>query len=141
MTKETRGTDEGIAKDQMRETEYLRRLEFEHELIGRRIGWLLTSQGLLLAAYGVTLDNCSAAALELQWWIKMVGFLVSIAVLFGVVAGVLAKWQTYQDFRGPQRPPGGWPPWGVSTPATWIGLIPDFALPVIFAVVWCRLLR
>ena len=34
--------------------EYWKRLTFEHDLINRRITWLLSSQTILFAAYGIT---------------------------------------------------------------------------------------
>ena len=110
--------------------EYFRRLEFEHELIGRRIGWLLTSQTILLAAYGFSLgkEMPQAAAPFFQRLIPIVGLSVSVTVLFGVFAGVLAKYHTWKDFEQTE--------WGIRTHVTYIGLVPDFALPVIFALVW-----
>jgi hypothetical protein len=35
------------------------RQEFEHELINRKTTWLLTSQGLLFTAYGVTFGGAA----------------------------------------------------------------------------------
>lgn len=46
----------------MDRAEYTRRLEFEHELISRRIGWLLTSQTILLTAYGFVISNPNPGA-------------------------------------------------------------------------------
>ena len=33
--------------------DYMNRLDFEHELINRRVTWLLTSQSILFAIYGI----------------------------------------------------------------------------------------
>jgi hypothetical protein len=40
-------------------------LQFEHELINRKVTWLLTSQTLLFAALGLTLDAASIALLRI----------------------------------------------------------------------------
>lgn len=115
------------------EDDYLRRLGFEHELINRRIGWLLTSQSILLVAYGLTLgQKVPQAADQFQRSVPIVGLLVSYAVLCGVVAAVLAKRHIFLEYR--KGNPSA--KWGAETYVTWIGLIPDFALPMIFAWVW-----
>jgi hypothetical protein len=44
----------------MDKSEYAERLKFEHELINRRVTWLLTSQSILFAAYGVALEKPAA---------------------------------------------------------------------------------
>lgn len=116
----------------MDEKEYLRRLGFEHELIGRRIGWLLTSQSILLAAYGLAIDKAGHAADLYRLWIPRVGPLLALAVLFGVIAAALAKYCTYRDFQE-DNPSANW---GVRTYITVLGLVPDFALPIIFTFVW-----
>lgn len=40
-------------EDKHNEDKYFKRLEFEHELINRRLTWLLSSQTILFAAYGI----------------------------------------------------------------------------------------
>ncbi len=121
----------------MEEPEYLRRLGFEHELIGRRIGWLLTSQTILLAAYGLTLDKGKEgrATETYRFWIPRIGLLVALVVLFGVVAAALAKYGTWRDFKKEHH----CAEWGVRTYSTLIGLVPDFGLPIIFAFAWLML--
>src|SRR5205809_5789770 len=116
----------------MDEPEYHRRLGFEHELIGRRIGWLLTSQSILFTAYGLTLDKQGHAADLYRLWIPRLGPLLAFAVLCGVIAAALAKYRTWRDFQ--KDNPSAF--WGVRTYITIIGLIPDFALPLIFASIW-----
>jgi len=118
----------------MDEPEYLRRLGFEHELIGRRIGWLLASQTILLTAYGLTLDKGKdgPATETYRFWIPRIGLLVALVVLFGVVAAALAKYQTWRDFREENS----CAEWGVRTYITLIGLVPDFGLPITFAFAW-----
>jgi hypothetical protein len=116
--------------------DYLRRLGFEHELINRRIGWLLTSQSILLLAYGLTVgQKVPQAADRFRQVVPIVGLLISYAVLCGVVAAVLAKRHIFLEYRTENKAAK----WGAETYVTWIGLIPDFALPMIFAWVWLAL--
>src|SRR5262245_45842430 len=102
----------------MNEAEYLRRLGFEHELIGRRIGWLLTSQSILFTAYGLTLEKHNPAANLYRLWIPRLGPLLAFAVLCGVIAAALAKFRTWRDFR--KDNPRAY--WGVRTYITVISL-------------------
>jgi hypothetical protein len=118
----------------MDRAEYTRRLEFEHELIGRQIGWLLTSQTILLTAYGFVISNPNPATAEFKGIIPIVATVVSVAVLFGVVAAFLAKLRTWQDFKAHSG--NTKEPFGVRTHITYIGLVPDFALPLVFAIAW-----
>ena len=118
----------------MDRTEYTRRLEFEHELIGRQIGWLLTSQTILLTAYGYIISNPNPATDGYKGIIPIVATLLAVAVLFGVVAAFLAKLRSWQDFKVESG--NTQEPFGVRTYITYIGLVPDFALPLVFAIAW-----
>ncbi len=118
----------------MDRTEYTRRLEFEHELIGRQIGWLLTSQTILLTAYGFVLSNPNPATKGFKDFLPIVATLLAVAVLFGVMAAFLAKLRTWQDFKVASGNTNE--PFGVRTHITYLGLIPDFALPLVFAIAW-----
>ena len=113
--------------------EYSRRMQFEHELIDRRLTWLLTSEAILFAAYGVALEK-APSFLKI---VAIVGLMVSASVLMGIVASHIAKIYTWQDFK---KVPGneGEPFW-VRTGITFLGFMPDVALPIVFAVAWLAL--
>lgn len=118
---------------------YAELLKFEHDLINRRITWLLSSQSLLFAAYALALqatekssDSWKAAV---GWFLKTVaatGVCVASFVLIGIVASAIAKYCVWQDFRkvNPEEQ------WWVRTWLTVMGLIPDFLVPIAFAIVW-----
>ena len=55
--------------------DYNDRQQFEHQLIDRKTVWLLTTQGLLFAAYGVvmTSETQSAATRQLMHWLPILG--------------------------------------------------------------------
>ena len=113
--------------------DYSARLRFEHELISRRVGWLLTSQGLLFAAYGVTLGKQEPAALQFRMTLPVLGTALALAVLCGVLASFFAKLRTWQDFRRSGHPNE---PFWVRTWITYLGFVPDFVLPLAFAAAW-----
>jgi len=108
-------------------------MQFEHELIHRRLTWLLTSETILFAAYGVALGKA-------PWFLEIVaivGLAISAAVFVGIVASLLAKIHIWLDFRN--VPGNEKEPFWVRTWITFMGFAPDLALPIVFAVVWTRL--
>lgn len=93
----------------------------------------------MIAAHGLTLDEGSRAATLYRGAIPVVGATLAIAVLVGVFAAACAKICTWLDLRsglGMKREP-----FGVRTWITFIGLIPDFTIPLLFAFAWLFLLR
>lgn len=115
-------------------TEYWARLEFEHSLINRRITWLISSQTILFAAYGITLTaGPTAGAGNFPTVIAWSGTGMSILILIGILTGLAAKhavWRDYQKDHDPGQQ------WGVRTGLTWAGLTPDVLFPVGFAAAW-----
>jgi hypothetical protein len=85
-------------------------------------------------AHGVrlALDKTSSVADLYRLWIPRVGPLLALAVFFGVIGAVLAKYRIWRDFLTVDSKAH----WGIRTYITVIGLIPDLAMPVIFALVW-----
>ena len=114
------------------EPSYFEKLKFEHELLNRRITWLLTSQTILFAAYGLAdkhLDNYQDFAKV----IPCLGLILSIAILIGIVAAICAKTFTWLDHKDEH------PEFGVRTWITVIGLAPDLFLPILFSYGWLKL--
>jgi len=84
--------------------------KFEHDLINRKATWSLTTQGLLFAAYGVTLNvEFGDAAVSrnidtiiaFRRLVAFSGLIVALATLVGVAAVINSKWQSmlrYRDF-------------------------------------------
>jgi hypothetical protein len=115
--------------------EYRDRLAFEHELINRRLTWLLTSQALLFAAYGFALkgDETEGKALFLKA-VPTSGAIIASLILVGVVAGLLAKTFVWIDYRAQED--GTREPFGVRTWITVVAFLPDVLLPIVFVVAW-----
>jgi hypothetical protein len=145
------------ADDQYKESrdvwdDFNHRQEFEHDLINRKTSWWLTSQTILFAAYGVTLRSDVVdenKASEFREVVALSGLTVAVVTFVGILALIISKylhWRRYRKFysRSKLRLPGpqeGKPlPWGVETTSNVVTLVPDFCLPLIFAVAWLCLL-
>jgi hypothetical protein len=115
-------------------------------LIDRKITWLLTSQTILFAALGLTLQ---APVLELVRIIAGVGLAICIIIVIGLVGNILAKWFVHSDYEGfvkeafvdERKPPWGVREtksveFGVRTFTTWMGVSVDLAIPLAFIISW-----
>jgi hypothetical protein len=129
-------------------SDYRKGQEFEHELINRKATWLLTTQGLLFAAYGVTFKEASADAALLGFRQVVIGTGVAIALidLVGVGTLIAAKFLHWRKYRAlfitsekltlpeplNERPLQ----WGMQSVLTAISLVPDVLFPMAFAIAW-----
>lgn len=149
---------------------YHNKLKFEHELINRRLTWLLTSQSILFAALAFVLGkdmvyDPQTGGLDKSDFFEILaclGLNISLLTWIGVVMGIVAKCTGWYDERMSQL---GWPlkrPWilsfllknawlnrnrkndelplGVRTYITLIALLPDFFMPLAFAWAWWRIM-
>jgi hypothetical protein len=119
------------------EEEYFERLRFEHELINRRVTWLLTSQTILLSAFGLVLktENATQPTGEVPDFLKVMaiaGAVITSLILVGIVAGVVAKYSVWKDYQ--VHDPNA--EWGARTWVTVVALLPDITLPIVFIVAW-----
>ena len=111
------------------------RLRFEHQLINRRLTWLLTSQSVLFAAYGFATRPQTPPTVFLIVT-PIAGAVISGLILIGVVCGILAKYFAWDEFKVkyPREP------FGVKTWITFVAFVPDVLLPVVFAGAWVWIL-
>jgi hypothetical protein len=130
------------------------RQEFEHELINRKTTWLLSTQSILFAAFGVTLRGGEGSVPRItddfRTLVSIAGLSIAALTMVGVLCVIRSKWiswRTYAGFYARAASPGTPPPfnrtniqWGVMTRNTWLTLAPDGLLPVVFIVVWSILL-
>ena len=117
----------------MEREEYSRRMQFEHELINRRLTWLLTAQSLLFAAYGVGLDKGHLSFLKT---VAATGAAIAILVLIGTLAAFAAKFRTWQEFKAAGHPIEEF--W-VRTSITYVAFASEVALPLVFGIAWAFL--
>lgn len=144
--------------DRYRETrdiwaDYNERQKFEHELLDRKTTWLIATQSILFAAYGVTFRSEGTGGEGLDTFRDVVaasGLAIAVITLVGVVALLISKllsWQDYKRFFAGSETPN--PPrpldrkalqWGVRSWNTPFALLPDLLLPNVFIVGWLWLL-
>jgi hypothetical protein len=132
--------------------DYNRRQEFEHDLINRKTTWLLTTQTILFAAYGLTFRIGSVDEVRDQFRdiVASSGLAIALIILVGMLALIRSKvlsWRAYKDFYDEEETPN--PPrpldrgpleWGVHSRTTPLTLLPDVLLPLVFVMAWCLLL-
>jgi len=133
-------------------TDYNHRQEFEHTLIDRKTTWLLTTQAILFAAYGLTFDGTiTDEALEIfRVVVGFTGLSIAVIILVGVLALIESKhlsWEIYRDFYNGSGNPDLPKPldrhslqWGVETRNTHRALLPDLWIPVLFIAAWVTVL-
>jgi hypothetical protein len=135
--------------------EYSDRQKFEHELINRRITWLLTSQTILFAAYGLGASKDNTVTPQFLKVVAWCGLLSSFFLFLGIVAGALAKCHSWGDYLSLDRLNNMGKQdqaiveskldelrrkWGVRTWITGLGLVPDLLLPLMFLGAWAKIL-
>ena len=127
--------------------DYDKRQEFEHQLIDRKTTWLLTSQSILFAAYGVTLNATASGDLvsSFRRVVAVAGLLIAVFTWVGVVALINSKRLSFREYREYFDDPAVDLPkplnrralqWGVDTRNTCFVLLPDVLLPLVFVGAW-----
>ncbi len=128
--------------------DYNHRQEFEHELLDRKTTWLLTSQTILFAAYGVTFgaSQRTHGLGDFRRVVAWAGLITSVVVFLGILALVRAKYLSWRAYRAyyeqprtpdPPKPIGsGNLQWGVHSWTTVLALTPDCVIPLVFARAW-----
>lgn len=124
MTQQNNEHSQGKCADQ---AQYEDRLKFEHELINRRLTWLLTSQTILFAAYGFATGSGSGTEVFLLVT-PIAGAVISGLIFIGVVCAILAKCVAWVKH--------GQEDLGVKTWITFVAFVPDLMLPAVFASAW-----
>jgi hypothetical protein len=135
---------------EMRDTwsDFNHRQAFEHDLINRKTTWLLTTEGLLFTAYGLS-SRGFESALRFHNAVAWAGLLIATITLIAVASLINSKrlsWREYRDYYErkespkPPRPFGPTLAWGVNTWNTRLTLAPDVAIPMVFIGVWWYLL-
>jgi Na+-transporting NADH:ubiquinone oxidoreductase subunit NqrB len=132
--------------------DYKKSQEFEHLLIDRKTTWLLTTQAILFAAYGLTLSGDVETELAdgFRKAVAWSGVLVGAIIFLGASTLIISKWRSWRDYReyfgGPPNDlptplNRRWLQWGVRTLNTGFTLVPDVLLPLVFVGGWLYLLR
>ena len=118
----------------MTRAEYSHRMQFEHELINRRLGWLLTSESILFAAFGFAIGKD-------LFFLRVVacgGLAISLAIFLGILTSQDAKNKIWEDFKASGKNEDDQEFW-VRTSITRRAFFPERALPLVFAAMWTAL--
>jgi hypothetical protein len=142
----TSGKRTGGDRDRQAWEDHETRQRFEHTLIDRKITWLLLTQTLLFAGYGVTFtakgdDDGLGDLRNAVIGVGTATAILTFAGVFGVVRSKWLSWRDYQQFFGDgRRLPAPLNSrklqWGVRTRNTYATLLPDLLLPLGFAAAW-----
>jgi hypothetical protein len=81
--------------------DYTRTQEFLHQLIDRKTTWLLTTQGILFAAYGLSLRESSSmeVADEFRNVTAITGIVLAALSLLGVAFLIVSKVMSFVKYR------------------------------------------
>jgi heme/copper-type cytochrome/quinol oxidase subunit 2 len=115
----------------------------EEELINHRIGWLLTSQIVLFAAYGILLKEnvVPGDQKRLIDIIEWLGLTIACLIFAGIITAVIASWVLYRKVNSNlSNPPDEKQTLGVHPILTIIGWLVAALIPVIFIIAWIKLL-
>lgn len=120
---------------------YDKDLKFEHDLINRRLTWLLTSQTILFGALAFILgkDVFVETRQALLCIIPGLGIVISASLWLAIAMSLTAKaflWQDYKKSSGKPKER-----FGIRTWITFIAFAPDFFMPLGFVVAWVYILR
>lgn len=116
-------------------------LHTEHELINRKLTWLLSSQSILFAALAFVLGKDMEPGVEQAQKnlffniVSLMGMVISCLILIGVSMAVAAKVVSWKDFNRP-RPIPERTPLGVRNWITIFALAPDVFMPIAFIGAW-----
>ena len=116
---------------------YDKQLSTEHELINRKLTWLLSSQSILFAALALVISMDLKLPQQFSKVIAILGILISSLIWVGVVMSIVAKVLIWKDYN---KEPLNNVRLGVRNWITFIALIPDFFMPLAFVFAWWYLL-
>lgn len=119
---------------------YFEQQKFEHELIDRKVSWLLTSQTVLFAAYGLSFsggygetEDVIARRAALQETLEAVGLSLAVIATVGVSVHTISKIATWHQYK---RGSSSELTWGPATANTALGAFADIMVPLAFAAAW-----
>ena len=105
----------------------------EDSLVNNRMTWLLTSQTILFAAYGVAISNGSS---RLQPLIHLLPWM-ALGIVIVIALGVHSAWNAQKVLQKEYEAKGI--EVGVHRATTWGGRTPGWGLPIILVAGWAAL--
>ena len=116
---------------------YNQQLQIEHELINRKLTWLLSSQSILFASLAFMLGKDVQAERQALFFkiVSWLGIGISLLIFVGVLMAVASKVASWQDYNR-HKSKANREPMGVRNWITAIALMPDIFMPIAFVVAW-----
>src|SRR5688500_13584123 len=110
----------------------------DDELMSQRLGWLLTSQIVLFAAYGILIKDVPLGSNKrLIYVIEGFGITIACLILIGILAAILASYILYRKVNNKIDNPLSQKPAVVVHPVlTVIAWLDAAFIPVIFIIAW-----
>ena len=114
----------------------------EDELMSQRLGWLLTSQIVLFAAYGILIKDIPPESNKrLIYVIETFGIAIAFLIFIGILAAITASYILYRKVNNKiENPLNEKQTLGVHPVLTVIGWLVAALIPVIFIIAWFMLL-
>ena len=114
----------------------------EDELMSQRLGWLLTSQIVLFAAYGILIKDIPPESNKrLIYVIETFGIAIACLIFIGILAAIIASYILYTKVNNKiENPLNEKQTLGVHPVLTVIGWLVAALIPVIFIIAWFMLL-
>src|SRR5256885_1056039 len=109
--------------------------KFEDELINNRLTWLLASESLLFAGYGVILTSDKVDPAKIKLWTApflVVGLALSGLIFLSILAAVFANVHNWRKLKKKKSTVS----LGVYPPATIVAWIVTCLVPLAFAAGW-----
>lgn len=134
--------DDTRNRDQVGNSTYERycgELRQEDKLLSDRVNWLLLSQSILFAAFGLAGDGAVGIAERMASVVQIVGAVLSAAIWVSALAAVLSSWRFRKLLSRayPEDPPDLSHPQLLRSKLILVfGYTGPIVLPVVFIVAW-----
>jgi hypothetical protein len=112
--------------DISREKDFIEMSRHEDNLVNHRLTWLLASQGLFFAGYGISVN-------PLKSLLPPVGIAVSLFILLGIIGAAKAMKLMAEAVKRKHL--------GISSFTTWLGLLTALGLPTVLIAGWLALMQ
>jgi hypothetical protein len=116
---------------------YSRQIDKEDELIDRRVNWLLTSQSILFAAFGLSGEAIAVIVQSVVPWVGLASSLLIGATIWAASLSLVRyRKALIMVCRPSDDPESHFPQLHRDKTIITLGLLPSLFVPFIFCVAW-----
>lgn len=114
-----------------------REIHYEHGLISNRMGWYVTSQSFLMAAFAVVGGDLHNFLWLAKWFIPPLGIFISIVTLVSISAAVMVMSRLRNEEKCLIEKHDPQSPFRLLRKHTHgMGLLPPVSIPSLFLIAW-----